>query len=99
MKRALKIIYAYRNFEVGFIDVIALGDHFECCAIAYIITFHEIHPMNFDTSWGQIFRLCFKDSSLKILEGGRGRGREIDWEASLACSACFRKALMTFIAK
>ena len=44
--------FVYRNFEVGFVDVIALSDHFECCAVTNIITFHKIHPLDFDTSRG-----------------------------------------------
>ena len=41
--------FVYRNFEVGFIDVIALGDHVESIAGT---TFQDIDPMDFDTSWG-----------------------------------------------
>ena len=59
------VSFTYRNFEISFMDVIALGGHLECCTLAYIITFHKIDPMDFDTSWGQIFRLCLENRSLE----------------------------------
>ena len=40
--------FVYRYFEVGFIDVIALGDHIESIGTAC----QDIDPTDFDTSWG-----------------------------------------------
>ena len=65
MKKAERISLAYRNFEVVFIDVVALSDHFEICAIAKLGTFHDIHPIDFDTSWDGIFGLCFENRSIE----------------------------------